>query len=247
MSTLWTFGCSFTAEYYPVGCPNMPSKYDEYKKWRNNNLPDVWPTLLANKLGYECQNRAVGGSSNYLIFKQFLDFVHSVKKDDILIFGWTNSARFQLVNEEENVFNQIQPNSVGGFPGISVSQNAINEVLINRTHNLWIEEVFSWMLLINIYLNKIGAHVFHWTSDEHITIQFKNLFKDDYRIIKGNDYENINRCIMSEIEDLCNEQHDRLIAKISQETNETVDDGHFGEYGHITQSEYMYNYIKEFL
>ena len=31
MGTLWTFGCSFTAEYYPVGDEFIRSNYDEYK------------------------------------------------------------------------------------------------------------------------------------------------------------------------------------------------------------------------
>ena len=43
--TLWTFGCSFTAEYHPVGFPEQRSNYDDYKDWRGGNLPKVWPTV----------------------------------------------------------------------------------------------------------------------------------------------------------------------------------------------------------
>ena len=34
MGTLWTFGCSFTAEYNPVGDKFVRNNYDEYKDWR---------------------------------------------------------------------------------------------------------------------------------------------------------------------------------------------------------------------
>ena len=50
MGTLWTFGCSFTAEYNPVGDKFVRNNYDEYKDWRGGTLPDVWPTLLGKKL-----------------------------------------------------------------------------------------------------------------------------------------------------------------------------------------------------
>ncbi len=36
-------------------------------------------------------------------------------------------------------------------------------------------------------------------------------------------------------------QHSRIIF----ETNNQIEDGHFGEYGHIAQADYFYNFIKK--
>ena len=123
----------------------------------------------------------------------------------------------------------------------------MDEIFINRTHPLWIEEVVSWILFINLFVHKVGAHVFHWTSDPNTCKQFKEWFKDDYRFINGNDYINLNRTIMGEINDLVLLKMGKNFAKISDETNGVVDDGHFGEYGHIEQSEYFYDYIKNYI
>ena len=55
MRTLWTFGCSFTAEYDPIDGIFFPfeNDFDKYKKWRGGNLPSVWPTILGDKLYLE--------------------------------------------------------------------------------------------------------------------------------------------------------------------------------------------------
>jgi len=34
--------------------------------------------------------------------------------------------------------------------------------------------------------------------------------------------------------------------RIIDETNSAVNDGHFGEFGHLAQTEYFYNFIKKY-
>ena len=70
--TLWTFGCSFTAEYHPVGHPQQRSNYDDYKDWRGGNLPKVWPTVLAEMMDYDVKNCGEGGAANQTIFWKFI-------------------------------------------------------------------------------------------------------------------------------------------------------------------------------
>ena len=49
MNRLWTFGCSFTAEYDPIDGLFFPfeNNYDKYRKLRGGTLPNVWVDLLA--------------------------------------------------------------------------------------------------------------------------------------------------------------------------------------------------------
>lgn len=246
MSTLWTFGCSFTAPYYPVDDPDVPSNYDLYKKWRGGNLPKIWPTLLGEKMGYYVNNRAVGGSSNDLIKNQFLEIASEVKKGDILIFGWTHMSRFQLVNVDENVFNQILPHT-NNFPGVYVDMDSINQIFVNRTHSLWNEDLVKWIYFINLFVHNIGAHIFHWTSDVNTTSYLlKNNSWDHRFILPKKDETNESLDLMGEISNIVN-TNGKMIAKIIQETNGDVNDGHFGEFGHKAQCDYFYNYISNFI
>ena len=105
MNKLWVFGCSFTAEWYPVGYEHIPSTYDEYKNFKGGTLPDVWPTILSKKLNYDVRNCAIGGASNYNILKQFINVIDYINEGDILIFGWTQLLRFCAVNEKEHRIN----------------------------------------------------------------------------------------------------------------------------------------------
>ena len=66
-NTLWTFGCSFTAEY-PLEIPDLRTKYDDYKNWRGGNLPKSWPTLLSEMIDYDVKNFGEGGSSKSIYF-----------------------------------------------------------------------------------------------------------------------------------------------------------------------------------
>ena len=65
MSTLHTFGCSYTADYALDG-----GKYEEFYNIRGGNFPDVWPKILAKKLNFELNNFGKGGVGNDFIFNQ---------------------------------------------------------------------------------------------------------------------------------------------------------------------------------
>lgn len=245
MSTLYTFGCSFTAEYFPVGDPIVVSSYDHYKKWRGGNLPDVWPTLLGLKMGYETKNRAVGGASNYLILKQFMEFATHIKPNDVLIFGWTQMARFQLVNLDEDKFNQILPCD-DEFTGVGVDRNALNQIFVNRTHPLWHEELLLWIEFINLFVHNVGAHVFHWTSDIEFHQTISEKYYWDHRFIKPLPNDR-NLDLMGSICNLFDDNGEKIKANILEETNHEVKDGHFGEIGHRKQADVFFDYIKQYV
>jgi hypothetical protein len=89
---------------------------------------------------------------------------------------------------------------------------------------VWDKEVSGWIKLINLYLGKDKVKVFHWRST-------------DSSIFDGMDGNFIDNELMSHI------QSTTLYATIKDETNNEVDDGHFGEYGQKAQSDYFYQFI----
>lgn len=247
MNSLYTFGCSFTAEYFPVGYLNMPSKYDEYKEWRKGSLPDVWPKLLASKLNYNCENKAVGGSSNYEIFRQFINVLEHIKQNDILIFGWTSILRYNVANFCDNNFNNILPNTNIPVNCLRLSQQTLEEMTYNRSHSVWLTEIHGYIKLINILIKSLGAHVFHWTSDDHIFNNESDFVNEKNFILpKSIDGSNVLFDMMGYLATLCaiETNNGELNAKIIEETKGLVEDCHFGEHGHKYQAEYFYKHIK---
>lgn len=226
MNTLWTFGCSYSADYHPLySGDEQLSNYGKYKEWRGGNLPKTWPELLSEKLNLNLQNKAEGGSSNYRIFTQFTDVVDEIKEGDIVIFGWTSVVRFIIADEIIEKFRNVLPSNLDNpVYDLSISREALSEILINRTNKVWDKEVSGWIKLINLYLGKDKVKVFHWRST-------------DSSIFDGMDGNFIDNELMFHI------QSTTLYSTIKDETNNEVDDGHFGEYGQKAQSDYFYQFI----
>ena len=239
MGKLWTFGCSFTAEWYPVGYDHPLSKYDEYKKFKGGTLPDVWPTILGKKLNCDVINCGIGGVSNYNILKQFINVIDCINEGDILIFGWTQLLRFCTVNEKEHRMNEMLPKQSYNV-NVGFSKTTIDEILVNRSHPLWAEEVQNWIKFINNYCRLKNVEVFHWNSDILIFDMDSKFINDKNYILppKENCYK-----LISLIQYISYSLDSYLTIK--QETDGKINDLHLGELGHIKQAEYFYNHIKK--
>lgn len=246
MSTLWTFGCSFTANYDPIEGLHYPFEniFDKYKAYRGGNFPKIWPELLSEKLKMDLMNCAKGGSSNYKILNQFFDVCDIIEKNDIVIFGWTSVLRFRVANFSEDIFNEILPNNTN-FSGDDVSTSALNEIVYNRSHILWVNEVRNWIRMINVFAESKGFEVYHWTSDETIFDQFSTFIDEKkYIIIDESTNETGKTNLLGHI-NMPMFYNGELKGRIRDETNCLISDDHQGEFGHKIQCEYFYNHIKK--
>jgi hypothetical protein len=250
MNNLWTFGCSFTAEYDTIDnqFPPYKNNFDRYRDFRGGMLPDIWPVILSNKIKYNLINCAIGGSSNYRILMQFSDVCEKIKKDDVLIFGWTQKTRFLAANFTQNIFNDVLPIGAS-YPDLQFSQNTINEILVNRTHKLWSNEVLKWIKMINVYVKNVGAEVYHWTSDDTIfTIEDKEVqHNDSFIVVRDEEFVN-SKMFVDKHSMMWYLTHPKnyggvQMGKIIDETGGLVEDGHMGEYGHKVQANVFYNHI----
>jgi len=241
MNKLWTFGCSFTADFYPVGYKHISSTYDEYKKFKGGTLPDVWPTILGKKLNYNVRNCAIGGSSNYNILKQFINVIDNINDGDILIFGWTQLVRFCAVNELEYRMIEMLPRQSYDV-NVGYSKTTIDEILVNRSHPLWAEEIQNWIKFINDYCRLKNVEVFHWNSDTFI-FDMDSKFIDDKKYILPPKENHLKTTSM--IHYFSYSLGSPLTIK--QETENKVNDLHLGEIGHIKQAEYFYNHIIKYI
>jgi hypothetical protein len=240
MNTLWTFGDSYTAEWFPVDMEGINSTYDMYRKYKGGVLPDVWPTILSNKLDMNLSNLGIGGNCNYGILLQFSDVCDNIKEGDILIFGWSKVARYMAANFKEDIFNHILPVDQD-YSATYLSKKTIEENFYNRTHHLWTTEVHRWIYMINSFARKMGCKVYHWAIDDLVLSKNDKFTQDDNYILQRNeDYPNVD---LIGYFALPIHYRDELIGKIIDETNEKIMDRHLSEYGHKLQAQYFYDFI----
>jgi hypothetical protein len=161
MATLWTFGDSLTAPF-----SEEYNWSNDYIKWKGY-IPKVYGDIISEKLNLDLINLGVGGSDNYSILQSFCDVSHKIENDDIVIFGWSSPVRFRLARNEKRWVSFL-PNYTKNHTHIDgVSIETVNETLVNRGSIKFVEEVNSWIRLINHTLRDV-THI-HWTTfDERI-------------------------------------------------------------------------------
>lgn len=168
--TLWTFGDSFT-ESLSDNKADWVQKYIEWKGY----IPKVYGEVMAERMEIKLVNMGKGGSDNYSIFQSICDSVHNIKSDDIILVGWSSTTRFRLVDKWDE-WKHIIPNFDRNQRTLeNISQSTIDEILVNRTHNLYIEEVRSWLKLLNYTFS--NNTIIHWSALEYTAAHnyFRNL------------------------------------------------------------------------
>jgi hypothetical protein len=213
MGKLYIFGCSFSAKYDNNTLNDLSIK--RYYDYRGQNFPLTWSELLANNLKLNLINTARWGANNYEIFENFCNKSSVITKDDIVLIGWTGINRFRLHSE---LFNQLTTINVWGkidntvFPNIS--QNTIDEILANRDNTTWVNEIRSYMNLIDSFSNVVGFKTIHWSLFDYIPeISILNTLLN-----LGAEY-------------------------ITHETNGEIINEHMGEIGHQKQAKYFEDII----
>ena len=235
-NTLWTFGCSFTAEYHPLN-NTPPNNYDLYREFRGGTLPDVWPTLLSNKLNFNLKNLGKGASSNDTIFKTFCDNVSYIQENDIVIIGWTQVLRAIMANTtcEENHLQDVLISN--DYP--EWDREWLDLYFINRSSPAWNEQLMSYTRIINELSKLKKFKILYWTSDETIFEYFNEKFEDFNEInflFKNHSF--------SLIDILLTYVTEGFPIQIINETNGVVEDAHMGEVGHEKQSEIVFKHLK---
>lgn len=206
MNTIHTFGCSYTAYFETSG---NTLQFTEYKKYRGGKYPKTWPELLSERLNLNLNNVGKGGSSNYEIFQTFCDNVEKFKEGDVVFIGWSYKERFRLVDFSDGTF--VKCTSASDFYPYNISKSTVDELLFNRTHEKWVEEIYSWDKVIRKLCDSLKVKVVIWSFDSTI---YKDSLEYDLRQIGAE--------------------------SIRTETQGRVDDNvHYGEQGHKVQCDYF--------
>ena len=223
MNTLFTFGCSYTADFETNNLKN----YLQYKEYRGGTYPKSWPTLLSEKIGMNIKNFGIGGTGNQSIFEQFCIHSNEINENDVVIIEWSFIHRFRMA-----LGNNWHHMTLGA-PFIHFNEIS-NRIIENRTNHLYVDEIFNHIKLINEFSKSKKFKIFYWFADEEMR---KKLSKDTI------DIENF-ICWEKSIKE---ETYLQGGITIREETNNVVNDDHFGELGHQIQSKIIYDYIKQYI
>jgi hypothetical protein len=250
MSNLYTFGCSFTEDFIPFAKKedielNTRTKY--LYEFCDGEIPESWGEIISKKLNYNFLNygginanlnkkeHLRGGNCNFTIFNNFCELSNKFQENDIVIVEWTFMERFKWVLMDCNQMKSILPNS---YPE-NVDKRTMNDIIVNRSSNLWIDELFSQMKLMD-ELSKIkNFKLFYWTIDKRIyDHKFDEIINNNKFLLSDVIKKNIG------IMDLVFRNGGNTIFF---ETNNKINDYHFGKIGHEVLGNLFYNYLKKII
>ena len=237
---LYIFGDSNSLPFF-----GNPEEEEKYKKFKGGKLPKGWMELLSENLNCNLISFAKMGSSNSSIFQTICENIHKVKENDILIIGWTFRMRYQVVSKYDKDFYSFSNVVPSMLPENSLlSPNCMEELLVHKNLNFWVNEIYSWERLLILFAKKVGFKIFFWSFDEMIGKAYIENANVNYYIGKkdldeyyeSDYYKNFN-IIHEKKPDLINDgfwKHLELLGmkQIWDETNGEVNDGHIDELGH---------------
>jgi hypothetical protein len=228
MNTLFTFGCSYTADYWEI--TNL-----EYKNFKGGNLPDVWPKVLSKKLNMDLKNYGEPSIGNDQIFHNFCKHVDEIKENDIVIIGWSFICRHRWLNTKNQQWMTI---GVGTTDSELISQRTNDEIYINRSHKPYINDVYDYEKIIDLYSECKNYKTYYWSGDKEI------IYKQPKELLVNSKYI-AHEFIRNDNEIPFNEVFRRGGELIIQETNGQIKDHHMGESGHRIMAELFYECLNK--
>ena len=166
---LYVFGDSFSAGF------SFESNWtNPYVNWKGYT-PKGFGEIISQKLNLELINLSENASDNYSILQKFCDNEKNIKKNDLVIIGWSSPLRFRLVSKD---WITILPNydkfSTKEIDKTKISESTLIEILLNRDDIRYCNEVNSWIKL----LNNLDKNIIHWTPfDQRLDCMFLNKFE----------------------------------------------------------------------
>ena len=166
---LYIFGDSFSAGFSFASNWTNP-----YVNWKGYS-PKGFGEIISQKLNLELINLSENASDNYSILQKFCDNEKNIKKNDLVIIGWSSPLRFRLVSKD---WITILPNydkfSTKEIDKTKISESTLIEILLNRDDVRYCNEVNSWIKL----LNNLDKNIIHWTPfDQRLDCMFLNKFE----------------------------------------------------------------------
>jgi len=228
MSTLWTYGCSYTAPYSKI-----PSFYNEYYEFRGGNFPPTWPELLSKKLNFDLINMGEMGSGFDTSFERFCISAPRFKPDDIIIFQIPTIERFRVTAPNGRWFNSSSETDTDFLPKIIAEYIAVDRSSYVKKkeviHYLNFMENFSILAKVKLFIWSTAGEIY-----EFIDLNNRKYLLNSYiQPTKGLDkYTTVFHAVFN-----------KGGRRILEETDGLIKDLHYGESAHRIMADLFYEHI----
>lgn len=241
MNRLWTFGCSFTEEFISVpreGC----TRWEYIDKFFNGTPPETWVTILANQLGYEPMNRGAmsgwphEGNCNDGIFNNICHYSNQFKKGDMVIVEWTFLERFKWVNVEHSKMTTVLAKQYCE----GASDSTMDETIVNKSHYLWVNELFVKQKMLQTLADNIGFDLYYWSVEgTYYKTKFDEIKNNKQYLLSDNFTKHqLERFVIGRV-------YDNRGMNITDETKGIIQDSHLAKSGHEVLGNLFYKDIIE--
>lgn len=151
MRRLWVFGDSFSTPF------NTFQQYCNFKGY----TPKTYYEIIAETYGLEVKMCGKGGADNQTILETIINYLHEIDEKDVIIIGWTDWFRIRVVGDDGK-WECLNPSHVNQ-PTINLSKysiNSIKDMIINRDHKNYIDELNNLIKLIKFTFK--NNHIIDW-------------------------------------------------------------------------------------
>lgn len=229
MSTLFTFGCSFTEDYNTCSVDT----YVDYKDYLGGEYPKSWPIVLSENLNYNLKNYGEGASGNQQIFQEVCKRCDEFKVNDIVIVEWTFLERYRLALDNSS-WLKLGPGKINN-PKSPISEECHESIVINRTLKPYVDELYDYEKIINKLSKFVGFNVFYWSIDNGVLYNIPNLIEKNHYLLN----------------DMIKDRYDNAFTvtnknggyKIVEETDGKIKDFHLGGTGHKVMGDLFHQHI----
>jgi hypothetical protein len=134
-------------------------------------------------------NCGIPGGDNNSILESFFKNYIQINDGDIVLINWSTIERFRVVTKDDR-WRTMVPCFGNTSIDIDLSENTIEEMLVNRMSVKFIDEVNHWINYINVtnkhvnlihwtpFVKKLNCH--HLTGFNTISDETKNKFTDGH-------------------------------------------------------------------
>lgn len=194
MHKIWIFGDSFSTPFLRTKLDPWQKTYVNWKGYK----PKVFGDIIADNLNYKSMYFASGGISNDFIFEKIYTNANKIKKNDIIIIGWSSINRFRLSLENKKWWNIVNSgenkwSDDDEYPDIS--NRTIGEILLNRELPMWKDELKKRIEFINWLFAK--NRVIHWSPFKGVCEY--DIFKKNPELIRDETNQEVDDTHYSEL------------------------------------------------
>ena len=222
LPTVWVFGDSFSEDV--VDLPNETLRVKYVNEYLNGIPYKIWQEQVADKLGYNYRNYAAiaskfrddfgDGNSNDHMYLTVCEYCNQFKRDDIIIIGYTNIGRFQVMNENKWPISYLLSMDLGE------KTDYLSKMYVDRHHPYYAAEIHHRFKILEVLSEIIGFTIYYWDWSDTVLSKKNNIDHSNSLI-----YQITNDIVP--IKDILPNKEIGL--GIQKETNGEIEDNHWGK------------------